>query len=346
MTLTTNTDNPMIHTLTHTASGTTCQIHELGATVLSFTSRDQREWLFVSRDAVLDGQKAVRGGIPLAFPIFGPSPATSTMPQHGFARVNVWTVRDDADNNNNNDDDGSTFDTADSAGCTVTLDSDTVVAGRGTGNPWEHSNSTTSSVKCKLTYQIEIAANYLKTVLTVTNTSSSNDLTFDVQALQHTYLRVDNHAAQQANECWVQGLDGYTMADKVVAGGTTAVDGSSTAVLAANTDGSRVTLAGEVDRVYTPPATSDKMNARVQIAVGGGQKLQLVATAVLQDKPQPVSIVVWNPGSEKAAAMSDFGSDQYKDMICVEPGMLTSGVSLAVGQSAVLTQILSKVMVE
>jgi glucose-6-phosphate 1-epimerase len=27
--------------------------------------------------------------------------------------------------------------------------------------------------------------------------------------------------------------------------------------------------------------------------------------------------VVWNPGPEKAAKMSDFDDEEYKDMICV-----------------------------
>ena len=40
--------------------------------------------LFVSKRSVFDGKKAIRGGVPFVFPIFGPS---SVMPQHGFARI-------------------------------------------------------------------------------------------------------------------------------------------------------------------------------------------------------------------------------------------------------------------
>ena len=40
--------------------------------------------LFVSKRSVFDGKKAIRGGVPFVFPIFGPS---TVMPQHGFARI-------------------------------------------------------------------------------------------------------------------------------------------------------------------------------------------------------------------------------------------------------------------
>jgi glucose-6-phosphate 1-epimerase len=77
-------------TITHTASGATAQIHAFGATVLSFKGRNGRENLFVSKKAVFDGSKAIRGGIPLCFPIFGPAAHGSTMPQH--VRVDVAFV--------------------------------------------------------------------------------------------------------------------------------------------------------------------------------------------------------------------------------------------------------------
>lgn len=32
------------------------------------------------------------------------------------------------------------------------------------------------------------------------------------------------------------------------------------------------------------------------------------------------STIIWNPGSEKAKAMSDFGDDEWSEMLCVEPG--------------------------
>ena len=68
-------------TITHTASGASAKIHAFGATVISFVTSG-REHLFVSQKAVYDGSKAIRGGVPICFPIFGPPKGESTMPQH------------------------------------------------------------------------------------------------------------------------------------------------------------------------------------------------------------------------------------------------------------------------
>ncbi|KAG8688173.1 hypothetical protein FRC09_013072, partial [Ceratobasidium sp. 395] len=99
-----------------TASGSSVEILFYGATVLSWkaapsgSSASPTERLFVSKKAILDGSKPVsfslvdiktgifiiltqvRGGIPIAFPFFGPptKPEHSKMGQHGFARSTVW----------------------------------------------------------------------------------------------------------------------------------------------------------------------------------------------------------------------------------------------------------------
>lgn len=70
-----------------------------GATVISWKAREKGgpgepiERIFVSSKAILDGSKAIRGGIPVVFPCFGPPehPDHSKLPQHGFARNEFWT---------------------------------------------------------------------------------------------------------------------------------------------------------------------------------------------------------------------------------------------------------------
>jgi glucose-6-phosphate 1-epimerase len=63
----------------------------LGGTVVSYVGGDGRERLFLSKDAVLDGSKPLRGGIPLVFPQFGAGPFKG-MASHGFARTATWAV--------------------------------------------------------------------------------------------------------------------------------------------------------------------------------------------------------------------------------------------------------------
>ena len=68
-------------------NNTTCTINLHGCTIVSWRVNNQ-EQLFVSKRSVFDGKKAIRGGIPFVFPIFG---ASSVMPQHGFARISRYT---------------------------------------------------------------------------------------------------------------------------------------------------------------------------------------------------------------------------------------------------------------
>lgn len=77
---------PLIR-LSH-ASGYAAVISEYGAHTLSWTSPEEKELLFVSKAALYQEGKAIRGGIPVVFPQFGKGP----LPPHGFARTRRWKV--------------------------------------------------------------------------------------------------------------------------------------------------------------------------------------------------------------------------------------------------------------
>src|SRR5436305_9325235 len=62
-------------------TGESVEVFLYGATITSWKSANGKENLFLSEKAALDGSKAVRGGIPLVFPVgishyFVASPAT------------------------------------------------------------------------------------------------------------------------------------------------------------------------------------------------------------------------------------------------------------------------------
>ncbi len=48
--------------------------------------------LFVSRQAVWQRDRAIRGGIPVCFPWFGAHPTNPAAPSHGFARLREWRL--------------------------------------------------------------------------------------------------------------------------------------------------------------------------------------------------------------------------------------------------------------
>jgi len=61
-----------------------------GAHVLSWVSGGQ-ERLYLSPQSMLDGQAAIRGGVPVCFPQFNQrGPLADCLPKHGFARNVAW----------------------------------------------------------------------------------------------------------------------------------------------------------------------------------------------------------------------------------------------------------------
>jgi glucose-6-phosphate 1-epimerase len=70
----------------------TCTVALHGAQVLGFAPRDGSEWLWVSDRALFQVGKALRGGIPICFPWFGPHAEGPALPAHGFARTRLWRL--------------------------------------------------------------------------------------------------------------------------------------------------------------------------------------------------------------------------------------------------------------
>ncbi|OHT14824.1 putative glucose-6-phosphate 1-epimerase [Tritrichomonas foetus] len=57
-----------------------------GAHLLSWKPKDQDEVLYLSETAIFDKSKAIRGGVPVCWPWFGPVRS----PSHGYARISEW----------------------------------------------------------------------------------------------------------------------------------------------------------------------------------------------------------------------------------------------------------------
>jgi glucose-6-phosphate 1-epimerase len=63
-----------------------------GAHITHWTPRGQRPVLFVSPKSLFTPGKAIRGGVPIIFPWFGPRSDGKPGPAHGFARTSEWAV--------------------------------------------------------------------------------------------------------------------------------------------------------------------------------------------------------------------------------------------------------------
>ena len=63
-----------------------------GAQLITFTPKEDTEWLWLSPFSDFSPQRAVRGGIPLCFPWFGRHPDNQQQPKHGIARISPWQL--------------------------------------------------------------------------------------------------------------------------------------------------------------------------------------------------------------------------------------------------------------
>jgi glucose-6-phosphate 1-epimerase len=77
------------------AQGDRVRIALHGAHVLSWTTADAQERLYLSPRAHTDGVHPIRGGVPLCFPQFNERAlGGNPLPKHGFARTLAWTPQD------------------------------------------------------------------------------------------------------------------------------------------------------------------------------------------------------------------------------------------------------------
>lgn len=63
-----------------------------GAHITGFRPQRTMDVLWMSPGSYFLEGKAIRGGIPVCFPWFGPHETDATLPQHGFGRLMHWTV--------------------------------------------------------------------------------------------------------------------------------------------------------------------------------------------------------------------------------------------------------------
>ena len=70
----------------------TATVSLYGAQVLAFQPHDQEPVLWASAHSSYRPGKAVRAGIPVCWPWFGPHPSDPAKPAHGFARIASWSM--------------------------------------------------------------------------------------------------------------------------------------------------------------------------------------------------------------------------------------------------------------
>ena len=251
-----------------------------GAHLTHFQLKDQPPLLFMSQFSRFEEGAPIRGGIPVIYPWFG---AREGEPAHGFARTQVWELRE--------------ISQLSDGGLMLRLS-------------LPDSPAAALFPKSTVEYRLTVGQT-LSAELIVTNESRDREFTFE--NCLHAYFQVGDIAAVS-----VTGLKGADYVDKA--------DGFSRKTERAE----HVKIAREINSVYLNTAQTveihdSKLQRRIRIEKSGS-----------------LSTVVWNPWVEKAQEMPDFGNEEYKEMICVEPGNVgENNITLPAGKSASLKIVVS-----
>ena len=75
-----------------TNSAASVRIAIQGAHLFHYCRKGQRPLIWLSEKSHMEHGKAIRGGIPVCWPWFGPNPDDPSLPQHGFARTSMWEL--------------------------------------------------------------------------------------------------------------------------------------------------------------------------------------------------------------------------------------------------------------
>jgi D-hexose-6-phosphate mutarotase len=178
-------------------------LYLFGCTITSWTVNG-KEKLFVSSQAIYNGNKAIRGGIPIVFPQF--SQPLKEMNQHGFARNSIFGLKSHS---------------SDQDSMTVIL---SLQENENTFKVWPY--------QFNLDCEIRLTANSLTTKLSVLNTG---DKKFNCHTLLHTYLSVPH-----ISDISVKGFQSRSYVDKLT--NTTTTYKTEEATISEEVD--RVVLAG------------------------------------------------------------------------------------------------------
>ncbi|MBU2871947.1 D-hexose-6-phosphate mutarotase [Colwellia sp. E2M01] len=294
--------------LTITHAHCTAVVSLYGGHVLSFTPTGHKDIFWLSEQASYQKGKAIRGGIPLCWPWFGPykrpelqsmatppldaeekskvnitetEPLLSASVNHGFARQLPWTVTDVS---------------ADEQGVTLVL----TLVGENQHPLWPNAY--------QLTQTLFFGKNFEQT-LAMSNHSKEDT---HYSAALHSYFSVSN-----PENITIPALTGVEYDDKVT--------GKS------NVQQQSVSCVGEIDRVYH---SSDKMSL---IDSQWQRRIDIVSTHCQQ-------WVLWNPGTELANSMADVHDHGEQEYVCLEAAntqwqTLPAGKTVTISQTIKVSQL-------
>jgi glucose-6-phosphate 1-epimerase len=251
-----------------------------GGHITHFQRKGEPPVLFLSQLSRFQDGHAIRGGIPVIFPWFGPREG---FPMHGFARLHPWELK-------------QVF----------------PAGGKKVGVRLCLPDVPEGGILSSFRAELEITLDEALTIeLTVTNTASSEELSFET--CLHSYFLV-----KDINQVSITGLKGGSYLDKT--------DNYQRKLESTE----NIKVQGEVDRIYLNTANAVEIHDS-----GLGRRIRI-------EKTGSHSTVLWNPWIKKSEQMPDFANDEYLRMVCVESGNIGDDkVTLPAGKASSMKVVIS-----
>ncbi len=160
-------------------------------------------------------------------------------------------------------------------------------------------------------FALELDVELSETLLIVLRIMNTGSEPFTCNSALHTYFAVGDVA-----QCHVVGLKGLSYVDFL--------NGRARCI----EEGSELSVPGAMDRAYERSPEALAIHDRDRLCTFKITKDGFADT------------VVWNPGEEGAAALSDMPAAAWRSMLCVESGNVESAITVLPGEAHVSAQIL------
>jgi glucose-6-phosphate 1-epimerase len=244
------------------------------------------DWFWLSGRARWSARSALRGGVPICFPWFGPHPTESSLPAHGFARTRLWRLASlgEADNE------------AEGARVRALFEL----------GP-DPENAALFPYPFVARYAVTVGP-ALELALEVEN---QGERPFDFEAALHSYLAVSDLAAIS-----IAGLGGCDYIDKAAGGARRRQDQQP---LRIEGEVDRVYDHPESldEKSFGRTVVLTDLGRSANVAPGSAPTL---ARALVIESVNARSTIVWNPGPERARSLGDLEPDGFRKFVCIETG--------------------------
>lgn len=267
---------PVIEVQTPTCTG---RVSLQGGHILDWQPVGQAPVLFVSSKAKYLPGVAIRGGIPVCFPWFGPPPtalagkpetawAAAKLPAHGIARTRLWELE-------------------------ATRKGDGKIA----FVLLLKSNEETRRI-WPFDFELRLRLTFGGQLIIKLETKNTGNEPFTFQEALHTYF-----AMGDVRKTRLSGLENLEYYDQL-------------AGMQVKKEALSPSIHKQIDRIYITPLNIQASGGSVIQTIGIEDPV--LGRRITMEEQNSGNAVLWNPGPDKVLTFSDMAAEEWPKMLCIE----------------------------